>query len=171
MRKIESFHNSRRQGNTIVEAALVLLLSLMVIIAVLDMAQMLLIHQALVERVRAGARYAAVNDWSIDSASDEPAANKIRNVVVHNKPSPGVAAGQKGMFGIDPLTVTVTRQDLPIGPTADDENAGLAIEGADRITVSITGHRFFFLTPGLTGAYMSRPVSRSIAIESLGRTL
>ena len=44
--------------------------------------------------------------------------------------------------------------------------ASLAAEGADRITVSITVHQFFLLAPGLTGSYMTKPISRSVTTDT-----
>ena len=56
-------HGKSRKGNTIVEAALALLLSLVVLIGLIDFGQVLIRQQAFVERVRAGCRQAVIQPY------------------------------------------------------------------------------------------------------------
>jgi hypothetical protein len=76
-------NRNRRRGNTIVEAALALLLALVILIGLIDFGQLLMRQQAFVERVRAGCRYAVTRPYN---------AQEIRNVVVYGDPAPGVAS-------------------------------------------------------------------------------
>ena len=114
----------------------------------------MLLHQVLVERVRAGTRYAVVHDWDNDPGA---AATRIRNVVLYSDANSSSTGA--GTFGVQPSMVSITRED-PGGAGND--------EGADRITVAINNFRFFFLTPGIAGAYRGKPISHSITVENLG---
>lgn len=117
-----------RRGSTLVESSIVLLLFLVILIGVLDFGQILFFHHFLADRVRAGARYAAVTN-------PDPAA--VRNVVAYNTASP--ATGTTGLFGLDPAAVEVTRYD-----------AGTP---SDRIEVKISTFRLRFLSPWLAGSF------------------
>ncbi len=145
----------QRRGAVIVEAALVMLLALMILIGILDFGQVLLLHQGLVERVRAGARYGVVHDWDGDSNG---AIDRIRNVVRFGN-SAGSGGSSMGIFGVTEENVFVDRES--VGGNVGDE-------GADRIVVEIRGYRFHFLTPGLAGRYEAKPIRHAITVENLG---
>jgi hypothetical protein len=106
----------------------VLLLFLSILVGVLDFGQVLFFHHFLADRVRTGARYAAVTN---------PDASAVRNYVAYNNAAPG--PGAVPLFGLDPAMVEVTRQD-----------AGTA---ADRIEVRISTYRVRFLSPWLSGSF------------------
>ena len=72
--------NRTRRGNTFVEGALVLTIVLFTLIGIVDFGTVLLTQQALVERVRAGARYAVVNTFN---------ETNIKNVVLYNSATAG----------------------------------------------------------------------------------
>jgi hypothetical protein len=118
----------KRRGSTLVESSVVLLLFLTILIGVLDFGQVLFFHHFLMDRVRAGARYAAVTN---------PDAATVRNYVAYNNAAP--APGTNTLFGLDPAMVVVKRQD-----------AGTA---SDRIEVSISTYRVRFLSPWLAGSF------------------
>jgi hypothetical protein len=118
----------RRRGSTLVESSIVLLLFLTILIGVLDFGQVLFFHHFLMDRVRVGARYAAVTN---------PDAAAVRNYVAYNTAAP--APGAVPLFGLDPAMVQVTRQD-----------AGTA---ADRIQVKISTYNVRFLSPWLAGTF------------------
>ena len=52
------------RGSTLVESVLVLLVFMSTLIALFDCSQFMFLHQTLVERVRAAARYGTVNTYS-----------------------------------------------------------------------------------------------------------
>ena len=128
----------RRRGSTLVESSVVLLLFLVLLIGVLDMGQILFFHQFLSERVRAGARYAAVHQY--DEAT-------IRNVVAYNSATPGDQAA--GLFGLTPGMVQVQRYP-------------------NRVEVGIRGYNMRFLSPWLAGAFTPGPFRAVVPIESAG---
>jgi hypothetical protein len=88
-----------RRGQAMLEGVLVLLTLLLVVIGILDLGQVFFLHQTMTERARAGARWAAVNEF------DPERTESIRNVVVYDNPD---ATGRAGLFGLRPEMVTVT---------------------------------------------------------------
>jgi len=110
---------------------------------IVDLAQVLVVHQALVERVRAGARWATVNSFD---------ATKIRNVVMYNTSSP--PPGATPLFGLTASQVSATQYD--------------ANTPEYRIIVQIQGYPFHFFSPWIAGAYTARPISVDVSGESMG---
>jgi hypothetical protein len=133
----------RRRGSTLVESSIVMLLFLVILIGVLDVAQLLFFHQLLGERVRTGVRYGVVHPYSADA---------IRNVVVYNTASP--ARGATGLFGLAPAMVKVSR---PGSGTADD-----------RIAAEISGYQMRFLSPWLAGIFTPGPFRAVMPLEGAG---
>jgi TadE-like protein len=134
---------SARRGSTLVESSIVMMLFLVILIGVLDAAQILFFHQLLNERVRSGARYAVVHSYN---------ASAIQNVVAYNTASP--ATGAAGLFGLNPSMVQVNRY-----------NAGTA---SDRVEVKITGYNMRFLSPWLAGVFTPGPFRAAMPMESAG---
>ncbi len=132
-----------KRGSTLVESAIVLLLVLVILIGTLDFAQILFFHHVLQERVRSGARYAAVH-------AGDPAA--VRNVVAYNAPS--APPGAEGLFGLTPAMVQVQRY-----------GAGTA---ADRVEVAISGYGMRFLSPWLAGPFTPGPFRAVAPVEVAG---
>jgi hypothetical protein len=126
-----------------VESALTLVLFVFTLIGIVDVGQVFMLHQALVERVRAGARYAVVNQY--DDAA-------IKNVVLYNTASP--AEGAKPLFLLTGELISTT----------------LLEEGtaAERIEVRITDYPFRFFTPWIAGAATARPIVTTMPVESEG---
>lgn len=151
--KIQS--KSRRRGSAMVEAALALLLGVMMLIGIIDFGRILMLHQAFVQRARAGSRYSVVHDWDQDPAAAE---NTIRNVILYNEADP-TPRTETGLLGLRPEMISVTREDA--GGTANDE-------AADRITVQISGYDMFLFIPGLSGKFTAKPITQSIPVENLG---
>ena len=132
-----------RRGSTLVESSVIMLLFLVILGAVLDAAQILFLHQLLNQRVRAGARYAAVH---ADDASG------IQNVVAYNS----TASDHKGpgFFGLTAAMVQVTRY-----------SAGTA---ADRVEIRIAGYPMRFLSPWLAGTFTPGPFRAVAPTETAG---
>ncbi len=132
----------RRRGSTLVESAMVLLLFLVLLLAVMDFAQILFFHQVLTDRVRSGVRYAVVHPW--DTAA-------VQRYVAANNAAYGAASS---LFGITPAMVQVLRFD-----------AGTA---ADRIEVRISTYRMRFLSPWFSGVFTPGPFRAVMPVESAG---
>jgi Flp pilus assembly protein TadG len=126
-----------------VEGSIVLFLFLVLVIAILDFGQVLFLHHVLTERVRSGARYAAVHQFNTTT---------IQNVVAYN--STAATQNGVGLFGLTPAKVTVTRYD------AGTPN--------DRIKVSISTYTMHFLSPWLPASFTAGPFSAVMPVESLG---
>jgi len=109
-----------------VESALVILVYLATLVSIFDFAQILFFHNALVDRARAGARWAVVRPF------DEAA---IANKVVYGTE----VEGERGFLGLTPANVRVELLD------AANENR--------RIRVSIVNFRFFFFSPWIAKSF------------------
>jgi hypothetical protein len=135
-----------RRGSTLVESCAVLLLFLVLLVGVLDVSQVLFFHHVLNERLRTGARYAAVHGYSV---------NAIRNVVACNNPA--APPGSPGLFGLTPAMVEVSRHD-----------AGAA---ADRIEIRVSTFSMQFMSPWLLRDFTPGPFRVVVPAESLGNAL
>jgi Flp pilus assembly protein TadG len=133
---------TRRKGSTLVESSILLLLFLVILIGVLDAGQVMFFHQFLTERVRTGARYAAVHTFNADT---------VANVVVYQSASP--APGATGLLGLSTAMVQASHYD-----------AGTAW---DRVEVKVTGYKMRFLSPWLAGVFTPGPF-RAVAPEESG---
>ena len=139
-------HAHSRSGNTMVEAAFLMLILFTILIAVVDFGQVLLFHQLMTERASSGARWAVVHTFNATDTSN------IKNMVVHNTTLP--AEGAVGLFGLKTSMVTVT----PL-PNATKMKA---------IEVAIT-YRMYLFTPGISRA-LTRTFRAVRPVESLGAT-
>lgn len=135
-----------RKGNAFVEGALVLSTVLFTLIGIVDVGQVLVMHQGIVERVRAGARYGVVNPYD---------ATAITNVVLYNSPAP--AAGSKPLLNLDASLVTVTSYS-PLTPEA-------------RIEVRVDNYPFHFFSPLIAGTYTAQPIVADIPLEGQGASI
>ena len=134
-----------RRGNAMLEAALTLPVLLYSLFGILDVGVLLMRQQGFVERLRAAARFAVVEDYD---------ATRIRNVVLYNDPDP-VAPTGNGLLGLRPEMISVAIEDV-------------GHEAAERITIEIEDYPVFLFTPGLAGTVTARPLRQSITRESFG---
>ena len=130
-----------QRGNAIIEATLTLSLFLTVLFSIYDFGWILFFHQTLVHQARTGARYAAVNPTSLDSA---------KNIVLYNQTS---NLGGAGILGIAPSTVTVSR-------------TGTAGAIDDRVIVTISGYQYNIITLGWAGTYNGKTITVSMPVEN-----
>lgn len=119
---------NKRRGNTLVESALTILPFMAIMIGVVDLGQVILFHQSLVDRVRAGLRYGVTHEF------DEAA---IRNVVRFHSPVP--AAGATPFFGLSESHVTINRYDV-----------GTSTE---RLRVAIVNYPYHFFSPWIAKTF------------------
>ena len=134
-------YRSGRRGNAIVEATLTLTLFLTILFSIYDFGWVLFFHQTLVHQARTAARFAAVNPTSLASA---------KNIALYNQTAD---LGGAGILGLDPSNVSVTR----------DGTAGAT---DDRITVTISGYQYQFITVGWAGTYNGKTITVSIPVEN-----
>ena len=140
---IHSLRARGRRGSYFVEAALVITVGLFTLIGIVDVGQVLVLHQGLVERARAGARWGVVNSFD---------ATKIKNVVLYNTATPALDA--KPLLG---LTVDMVSANQYSASTPEW-----------RIIVQISNYPFRFFSPWLKGVYTARPITVDMSGESLG---
>jgi hypothetical protein len=134
--------NSR--GSSLVETTLILLVFLTLLIGTVDVGQVLFIHQTLVERTRAAARYGALHPFD---------ATAIQNMVLYNRPTAPEGA-RSGIFGLTPSMVSAVRRD--------------ATYNEDRVVVTISNYRFYFFTPLIAGAMRGKPIVATFPYEREG---
>jgi len=135
--------STRQRGSTMIEASLVLTVSLMTFIGIIDIGSVMFRLQGLTERARAGARWGVVNSYN---------ANSIRNVVVY-----GNSAGSGApLLNLTTSVVLVSQVDLG--------------DGVSKIEVRIENYPFTFFTPFISGANTLPRIEASMSTESLGAT-
>ncbi len=144
MRGISWQKRKRCRGQSLLESVLVTLVFLTLLIGILDVGQVLFVHQTLVERTRAALRWGAVRPFDADA---------IRNMVLYSQPTvPGNEdPPPAGLFGLTADNVTVERRD--------------AGTNADRIVITLTRYPFRFFTPFIAGRYEGKPIIGSIPYE------
>ncbi len=134
----------RRRGSNLVESALILLLFIVLLVGIMDLAQILFFQHFLTERAQTGAHYAALH------ANDLTA---VRNMVIYNSPA-APEGGGAGLFGLTTSMVTVTRYD-----TATED---------DRVEVSIAGYPFTAVSPWLPHSLDPGPFRAVRPVETAG---
>ncbi len=134
-----------RRGSGSIEAALVMALFVFTLMGIIDVGQVLVLHQGLVERARAGARWGVVNNFD---------ATAITNVVLYNTPTP--APGSQPLLNLTASMVTAT------------QHAANTPEW--RIQVRIDNYPFRFFSPPIAGLYTARPIVVDMSGEGFGAT-
>jgi TadE-like protein len=120
--------HSKRRGQALVESSLVVIVFLSLLVGVMDFAQVLFIHQSLVDRVRSSLRWASVNPYDESS---------IRNMVRYYQSTQ--PSGTPAYLGIEDANITITRFD-----------AGATTE---RISISIVDYPYNFFSPFIAKAF------------------
>ena len=137
-------HRRKRQkGQALIETSLVLIALLLMIVGIMDFGQFLFFHEALTDRVRVGARYAAVNPYD---------ATAIKNMVVYNSDTAPNGA-TSGLFGLQTSQVTVTPTPTSGAPTY--------------VEVKISGFPIQLLSPYLTKSYTHHPIIATRKTENI----
>ena len=132
-----------RKGATIVEASLVLGLTLFTIMGLIELAIALFFYQGVIERARAGARWAVVHGY------DE---TQFKNMVVY-----GNAAGSGGsVLGLDPAMV-----DVCVDPI--DQTSASSV-----IHMRVTRPTFKLISPFFGGYSMQPSMEVSLPVEAAG---
>jgi len=119
--------SNRERGGTLVEAALILILALAMLIGVLDLGQMMFIHQTVSNRTRSAARWGAVNAYD---------AVKISNLVLYNSTT---ASPGSELFNMHASNVTVAHNGTG---TTDD-----------RVEVTVAGYSYSFFSAAFVNSF------------------
>jgi len=128
------------RGQNLVEGTLVLLVFFALLFAVIDCGQVLVAHQALVERVRSAVRWGVVRQW--DGTGEQ-----VVNLVLYSQTEEPRAA-RDGYLGLTRDNVRVTYS--PAVPARPDD---------ERLTVSIVNYHYRFMSPWMTQSFVNpRPV-------------
>ena len=139
-----------QQGQSLVEATLVLLVFFALLFAVVDVGQSLVAHQSLVERVRSSVRWGVVRPW--DGTGEQ-----IANLILYDQAEEPRSA-REGYLGLTRANVQVRYQPgLPARP--DDE----------MLSVAIVNFHYRFLSPWLPQGFLNpRPVMISAPMAYRG---
>jgi hypothetical protein len=137
----------REKGQSLVESALVLLVFLAMLLGVIDCAQVLFAHQALVERVRTATRWGMLHP-------DQGTA-PISNLVLYNQTAEP-RASREGYLGLKPENVRVIHR--PGTTDAPDD---------ELLTVSIVNYESHFFSPWIARVLITpRPVMMSVPVST-----
>jgi Flp pilus assembly protein TadG len=129
-----------QRGQSLVEAALVLIVFFSMLLGVIDCGQVLFAHQALVERVREAVRWGSVREF--DGTGDQ-----VANMVLYNRPD-APSSSVAGYLGLTRANVQV-RHQLPAEDRPDDET----------LTVAIVNYESHFFSPWISKTVINpRPV-------------
>jgi len=129
-----------QRGQSIFESTLVMLVFFVLLFAVVDCGQVLVAHQALVERVRSAVRWGMVRPW--DGTGDQ-----IASLILYNR-SEEPRMATDGYLGLTRENVRVTYQPASTA-RPDDET----------ISVAIMNYRYHFISPWIGEAFVNpRPV-------------
>jgi Flp pilus assembly protein TadG len=136
--------NRRRRGSALVEGSLIFVLALGLLICLIDIGQIMFIHQTVTDRVRSAARWAAVNAYD---------ATQITNMVLYNSTT-APQGGAGALFGMTSSNVAV----------AHDTSDGLY---ADRIQITVSGYSYMFFSGAIiNGFYNSSGASAPSATRT-----
>ena len=130
-----------------VEGALVAVAFITCLVSILELSRYALFIQFFTERARAGARYAAVSNYNVDT---------IKNWVAYNSPIAPDNYSSSGLFGLTPSMVNVSR----FSQSTD----------TDRIEISINSYPVSLVVPFLPQNWVLKPFRVVLTTESLGAT-
>src|SRR5437879_5083971 len=121
----------RRRGQALVEASLLLLVFFVIMIGLLDLGQMLFLHQTLSERAQNAVRWGVTNNYDPTS---------ITNLVLYGKTSPG--QNDQAFWGLTTSNVTVSNPGC--GPNPNIEC---------RVTIVVSGYTYNLFSAAIIGKY------------------
>ena len=139
---------SNERGQGLLEATLVTLSFFIILVGIIDVGQVLFVHQSIVERVRGAIRYGVVHDYD---------ATAIRNKVLYDQATLPDGSDPDdppaGFLGLTAANVAVSRED--------------ATFNEDRLIVTVSDYSFSFFTPFIAGHYRGKPITASMPFEGL----
>ncbi len=139
--------SANERGNTLVEAAFVLMLFVALLVGAADLARIIYVHNALNERVRSAARKAAIYEYTPE---------QVKSLVAYDSITPpaGVdfTSDTAGFQGITPSNISVELLDRGTNDR--------------RIKVLVTGMRIVTLSPWMRGVTGNIPISFTVPLET-----
>lgn len=139
----------RQRGQALVESVLTLTAFLAIFMGMIEVGEILYIHQTLVERTREAVRWGAVNTWDNTNSPTQ-----ITNMVLYGTSSP--ANNATPIFGLTASNVSVTR------PQPD-------YSSADRVVVSVSGYTLTFFTNAIVqlsgGSHSANPQFTGLTVQ------
>lgn len=138
--KISRSRQKHQKGSAMLEGALTLVVFVSLFLGAIDLAQILLIHQSIVERVRSVARVTSVTCCDTDT---------VKNLVLYGQTA--TPSQPSGYYGLTASNVAVTFSDQ----NSPDQ----------RLTIRVTGFQYRSFTPMLAGVSNGIPVQVSIPLE------
>ena len=137
------------RGQSLIESTFVLFTLVAMVLFIVDMGRIMLAEEYLVERGRAAARMAAVNNWT---------QTDVANYVAYNSTSaPGGGTSTPGLMGVLPSNVSYSK----LGTAGDPSYC---------VKVSIAGVTAFTVVPYMAGRYTLPTITVSLPAQSLGAT-
>jgi hypothetical protein len=127
--QMQEHRRKKQAGQALVETVLTLTAFVIMLPGIIEIGQILFIHQMLGERVRTAVRWGSVNAW--DNATSP---GLITNIVLYGTTVP--AQWALPVFNLSAQNVAVTR------PQPD-------YSAADRIVVKVSGYALTFMTNGV----------------------
>lgn len=138
---ISPLRRTKQKGSAMVEGALTLVVFISLFIGAIDLAQILMVHQAMVERVRFAARSTAVNCCNSDS---------VKNLILYGRTTRPEEA--RTFYGLTSDNISVTFSDQN---SADQ-----------RVGITVSGFRYRSITPMMAGISGNGiPIRISIPLE------
>ena len=130
--QVSKHRREKQAGQAFVETVLTLMAFLIILLGMIEIGQILFVHQMLSERIRTAARWGAVNPWD-----DATSPTLISNIVLYGTTAPAQSA--QPIFNLTPQNVAVSR------PQPD-------YSAADRIVVKASGYALTFVTNAVVQA-------------------
>jgi len=121
---------------------MVLMLLLVFFFSIFDFGYVMFEHHTILHRARTAARYGAINPGDL---------NGTRSMVLYSTPTPP-DNNATAIFGLTSSMVSVTRID--------------ASTPEDRINITVSGYHYTFITPGMAGVFVGRPIQISMPVET-----
>lgn len=131
---------NQERGAVSIEAALSLMVFIVIMFSLFDFGWTLFLHQSYVNQARSAARWGAINPGNTTA---------IKNVLLYNQ----TTGSGTGYLGLDPTNVQVSR-------------LGTAGTTNDRIVVTISGFQFSYITPGHAGPKTGKAIVVSMPVEN-----
>jgi Flp pilus assembly protein TadG len=135
-----STRGPRQRGTAMVEMALTMAVFLTLFIGILDVAQLLFIHETLSDRVRAATRAGAV--YGYNDAT-------LQNIIIYGK----TTTGRHSFYGVTASNIEIVR------PAAGVDNPALSIR--------VTGVRYKMMTPLFSKTLRQMPIRSTRPLETV----
>jgi Flp pilus assembly protein TadG len=149
--------SGKQRGQSFVESTVVLLIFFTLLFAVIDVGQILVTHQAMVERVRTAVRWGVIQWGTVRAnssvANEAEAEQNIRqgvtNMILYGQPeAPRVA--DPGYLGLESSNIQVRLKPASNDPAVNDDAL---------LSVGIVNYPYHFITPGVARQLINpRPI-------------